>query len=103
MLAAVLSRAVPDVQVKSAEIVKSSARAVCWIRVSPNHDRYWRRFKEVYPYYRHLALKHGAERFTLGHCCPKFPTREDLLDWVVDVLNLTQGERDFLRLCRGVK
>ncbi len=96
MLAVVLSRAVPDVQVESAEIVKSPARAVCWIRVSPNHDRYWRRFKEVYPYCLRLALKHGAEiRLT---ACPEFCAREALINWLSDTLCLTHGERNLLHL-----
>jgi len=98
MLTTVLSWAVPDVYVESAEIVKSSARAVCWIRVSPNHDRYWKRFKEVYPYCLCLAQECGAEiRLT---ACPEFCAREALIDWLSDTLRLTQGERNLLHLMK---
>ena len=103
LLTFLLSRAVPEVYVASVEVKRWSPKEGYFIYVEPHHVDFWGYFRIKYPHYRHLALKHGAERFTLGHCCPKFPTQEDLLGWVMDVLNLTQGERDFLRLYKGVK
>jgi len=100
VLTHILSHAVPEIRVEQAQIA-------CWIVdeqsayfivVHPDHIEYWLNFHKRYPQYKHLALKHGAGRHTLGYCCPEFPTRGDLISWLADTLDLPQGERNLLRL-----
>lgn len=104
ILTYILSRAVPDVYVGSVEVVKrdfGSLGARYWLRVEPYHDVYWSRFQELYPHFDRVAAKYGAVGYSLmtGWLCPEFPSKKDLIGWLADTLNLSQGERDLLRLC----
>ncbi|RLI41746.1 hypothetical protein DRO59_06105 [Candidatus Bathyarchaeota archaeon] len=97
VLTLIMSRAVPDVQIESAEVVESVSRTLSlyWIRVKPNHDKYWERFMVLYPHWKQVGwFRNLGSRFV-----PIFPSRAMLIDWLSDVLGLTQGERNFLQLC----
>jgi len=121
----ILSQAVPDVQIAKARItylvrgtsgryfvdgepsqagitylVEDRPRRYCFVDVEPNHLKYWLRFKERYPNSTHLARKHGA--ILVASPCPEFCSREDLLDWLLDVLGFSQGERSLLHLMGGL-
>jgi len=109
-----LSRAVPDVCVWRVEVVKSlvpvrifrGLKRMCFktgvsysFDVRPEPYLYWRRFKEIYPRWRRLAFKCG-QRHSVVICelCPEFASRSMLIEWLSDVLDLSQGERNLLRL-----
>jgi len=98
-LAFLLSRAVPEARVEQVKIACWTVkRSAYFIVVHPYHTEYWLYFHKRYPQYKRLALKHGAGRHSLEYCCPEFPTRGDLIDWLSDVLSLSPGERNLLRL-----
>ncbi|RLF81100.1 hypothetical protein DRN32_01720 [Thermococci archaeon] len=94
LLACLLARAVPDARVELVEIVRVDNRF--YIHVTPNHFRYWGRFRKRYSYSLGLAQDRGARVFHTA--CPEFPSKEDLIGWLADTLGLTQGERNFLHL-----
>jgi len=103
ILTYIMSSAVPHVLVESAVIVRVNG---CYhIHVSPNHLGYWSAFRRRYPEAVTRALKYGARIMIdrvgtlVSLACPEFITKEDLLSWLEDVLNLSQGERRLLRLC----
>ena len=94
-LTLLLSRTVFDVPVSSASVAKSK-RDKYFILVNPDHMVYWARFKAKYPNSVSLAQIRGAE--VDGLACPEFDVLEDLINWLFDVLELTQGERKLLLL-----
>ena len=98
VLTSILSRAVPDVQVESVEIVESTIRAWCWIQIRPDHEKYWERFMELYPHWKRVGFKYGHLDL---RSTPTFPSRFLLMGWLSEVLGLTQGERKLLYLNLG--
>ncbi len=104
-LTQLLARAVPEVYVESARIVRWdwSRRGVSdfYIVVEPRHRDYWGCFERKYPHYKQLARARGVVELDLdlGHRrCPEFHSKEDLLSWLADTLGLSQGERKLLEL-----
>ena len=100
LLTDILSRAVSDVSVSRASVATSTKSKKYFIAVTPDHAEYWGRFKERYPDSIYLARSRGAR--VDGVACPEFTTTLDLLNWLSDVLGLTQGERKLLRFCSNV-
>ncbi|RLI43463.1 hypothetical protein DRO59_00930 [Candidatus Bathyarchaeota archaeon] len=94
LLARLLARAVPDAHVELVEIACVNTKF--FIHVTPNHFRYWERFKKRYSYSLGLAQDRGARVFRAA--CPEFHTKKDLIDWLSDTLDLTPGERNLLHL-----
>ena len=104
-LAWLLERAVPNVKVESAALVRSSV-GLCWIRVDPRHYEYWRRFRKTFPSCVQIARTYKAtdKSLMIEGFCPEFADLENLLNWLFEVLELTQGERNLLLLlCKGCK
>ncbi|RLI41747.1 hypothetical protein DRO59_06110 [Candidatus Bathyarchaeota archaeon] len=95
-LTEIMSRAVPEVEVKSA-VIASPWSTRFFIYVEPNHSDYWLWFKRGHPRWRRIALKY--EVVTTDAACPEFGSYENLVSWLLDVLNLSQGERNLLRFC----
>ncbi|RLI41745.1 hypothetical protein DRO59_06100 [Candidatus Bathyarchaeota archaeon] len=117
LLAFILSRGVPEVKVESVQVVETPTSPqwaldleVGELRlvtiepkytffVKPDPRSYWRRFKEKYPHWDRIALKYGAAVSPLVcRLCPEFPSRDALVNWLSDTLDLSQGERNLLRL-----
>ena len=98
MLATILSRAVPDVRVESARVEQWFTAKMYWIQVEPSHERYWERFMELYPHWKRVGFRHGLLGFKLT---PIFSSRAKVIEWLSDVLDLTQGENNLLRLSVG--
>ena len=117
LLTSVLSRAVPEVKVESVQVVGTPTGPqwaldleVGELRlvtiepkytffVKPDPCSYWRRFKEKYPHWAQVALKYGAAVSPLVcKLCPEFPSRDALVNWLSDTLDLSQGEHNLLRL-----
>ena len=96
VLTTILSRAVSGACVTLARVVRWSTKDSYYIQVNPDHTTYWFLFKEVYPDWDQVALRHNVVELNLP--CPEFNTEEDLIEWVIDVLSLTKGEETFLRL-----
>ena len=99
----VLSRAVPSVRVDLVKLVgQGRVKGYYWFWVVPHHDVYWMRFQKDYPHYGQVARFYGAAKHSLisGWRCPEFPTKVSLVDWLADVLNLSCGERNLLRLLK---
>ncbi|RLI43467.1 hypothetical protein DRO59_00950 [Candidatus Bathyarchaeota archaeon] len=96
-----LCRAVPEVLVEAAIVSHwtSGGEDEYFIFVYPDHAEYWTHFRKRYPYYKQVALRYGASAGS--QYCPVFPTREKLIYWLSDVLNLSQGERNLLQLCEA--
>ncbi|RLI41740.1 hypothetical protein DRO59_06075 [Candidatus Bathyarchaeota archaeon] len=94
-----LSRAVPDVQIESARVFK--AANIYWFVVEPDHYSYWDRFRKIHLNWKRIALKYKAVKVSVASpgFCPAFTSGEDLFNWMFDVLELTQGERNLLLLC----
>ena len=104
-LAWLLDRAVPNMKVESAVLVRSSA-GLCWIRVDPRHYEYWKRFRKTFPSCVQIARSYKATGGSLMNegFCPEFDDLENLLNWLFEVLELTQGERNLLfLLCKRCK
>jgi len=102
LLTTVVAQAVPEVYVTEVKISRWVEDGVetYFLTVDPDHVRYWLRFHKRYPHYKRIALRYGAEeRFVESQCCPEFPTHRDLINWLGDVIGLSQGERNFLLLC----
>jgi len=98
MLTRILSRAVPEVRVESATLTRAPTGHY-WIRVEPDHGKYWRRFGRKYPHHKLVACaRFVGEWDSVYYNCPEFCSKEALIDWLVDTLGLTQGERKLLRL-----
>ncbi len=98
MLTRILSRAVPDVHVESATLTRAPTGHY-WIRVEPDHGKYWERFGRKYPYHKLVACARFVGGWDLTHYrCPEFRSKEALIDWLVDTLGLSQGERKLLEL-----
>ena len=97
LLTVILNRAVPDVCVKRAKL---DGGDLFYILVQPAHSRYWSRFKKKYSYCVRLALEYDAEVF--GGYCPEFRSPRLLIDWLSEVLSLTEGERKLLLLDMGL-
>ncbi|RLB85736.1 MAG: hypothetical protein DRH15_02990 [Deltaproteobacteria bacterium] len=102
LLTAVMAQAVPEVCVTRAKVscwVEDGVKAY-FLTVYPDHVEYWLRFHRRYPHYKRVALRYGVEKQSINsQCCPEFPTWQDLINWLVDVLGLSQGERNLLHLC----
>jgi len=118
----ILSRAVPDVYVETAQIVGTvtdpqwgldlvagafrliKIEAKYTLDVKPDPHLYWRRFREAFPWYEQIAFKYGATAYSVVVCrlCLEFPSQDALVGWISDVLNLSPGERKLLRLCGEV-
>jgi len=106
----ILSRAVPEVYVESAriehwELLKWGINDY-YIVVEPYHRDYWGCFRRKYPHSVQLACARSVEKLELElglRQCPVFHSREDLLGWLVDTLDLTQGERKLLKILFGYK
>jgi len=97
-LTRVLARAVPDVRVESAVLIRATV-GYYWIQVEPDHYEYWERFRKKYPHCAQLARACGVEAWGLMYRgCPEFRSKEDLLGWLVDTLDLTQGEKSLLKI-----
>ena len=96
VLTYILSRAVPDMRVSYAVVTDSVRRRGYFILVDPDHIGYWARFKRRYPYCAHVAQVRGAR---VDVACPEFSTKKELLDWLADILDLSQGERRLLYIC----
>ncbi len=96
MLTTILSRAVPSVWVESVRVVHWPSEGLYFINVIPTHGDYWARFKMKYPHWERVALKYGAKDVDVA--CPVFPTLKQLLSWLIDTLDLSQGERNLLHL-----
>ncbi|RLI43466.1 hypothetical protein DRO59_00945 [Candidatus Bathyarchaeota archaeon] len=67
-----------------------------FINILPAHMEYWVWFKKTYPHWKQVAVSHNA--VALDTPCPEFNTKEDLINWLIDVVNVTEGERSLLRL-----
>ncbi|RLF81093.1 hypothetical protein DRN32_01685 [Thermococci archaeon] len=101
MLAHILDRVTPDVCVTAVRITRWPMEGLYFMNVYPVHMEYWRTFKRTYPYWKQVAVKYNAAK--LNTPCPEFSTEEDLIGWLVDVVNVTEGERSLLRLAlKGV-
>jgi len=101
MLTFLLSRAVPDVNVRSARILQWTRRDY-FVSVDPHHRFFWDRFRIRYPHYGRVALKYDVWRDSLDNSpCPMFPAKGALIDWLSDTLGLSLGERRLLHLCVG--
>ncbi|RLI16644.1 hypothetical protein DRO41_00910 [Candidatus Bathyarchaeota archaeon] len=98
-LTRVLARAVPEVFVERAEITYAPLAKAYFIIVHPSHVKYWLRFHKKYPHYKRIALRYGVSEHNISGCCPEFFNKADLVNWLVDVLSLSRGERKLLRLC----
>jgi len=98
MLAHILDRATPDVRVTAARITRwpTETEGSYFINVYPVHTEYWMTFKKTYPYWKQVAAKYNAAKFDTS--CPEFNTKEDLINWLIDVVSVTGGERSLLRL-----
>ncbi|RLI16634.1 hypothetical protein DRO41_00860 [Candidatus Bathyarchaeota archaeon] len=104
-LTRLLANAVPDVYVKSATVIRALPN-VYWILVDPDHEKYWERFGEIYPHWKQVAFTYHVRKDSLGlrGFCPEFDDLENLLNWLFEVLELPQGERNLLLLlCKGCK
>ena len=109
-LTQLLARAVPEVYVESTRIEhwdlpKWGVRDY-FIVVEPHHRDYWGCFRRKYPHYKRLACARGVEELDLElgrRQCPVFHSKEDLLGWLADTLDLTQGERKLLKILFGYK
>jgi len=96
ILVSILAGAVPSMTVVSAFITKTTDGQRYFILVTPDHSKYWARFKERYFDSEKLAQERGAK---IEVACPEFPTREALLSWLADVLSLSWGVRHLLYFC----
>jgi len=96
ILVSILTGAVSDMTVSSAFITKTIDNCRYFILVSPDHTKYWARFKEEHFNCEELAQEYGAKTEV---ACPEFPTREALLSWLADVLSLPKGVRNLLCFC----
>ena len=101
LLMSIISRAVPDACIDSVEISCVRYRSGTWfyIYVTPDQSSYWKRFRERYPECTRLAWKRNAYVHTV---CPEFCSRDALIDWLSEVLGLTDGERKLLLLDVGL-
>ena len=98
-LARLLERAIPGTHIESAALIKASS-GLYWIQVEPEHYKYWSRFREARPRWVQVARTYKAtgKSMMVDGFCPEFDTLENLLNWLFDVLELTQGERNLLSL-----
>jgi len=101
VLTQLLTSAVPDVYVEHARLDNHTHGGLFYILVRPDHSRYWGRFKKKYPYCMWLAFqKHDARIFSAY--CPEFRSPRALVDWLSEVLGLTNGVHRFLLLDIGI-
>jgi len=96
MLAHILDRATSDVRVTAVRITCWPTEGPYFIGVYPVHMEYWVAFKKTYPYWKQVAAKYNVVKFDTP--CPEFNTEEDLINWLIDVVSVTKGERSLLRL-----
>lgn len=94
VLVCILTRAVPNVPISSTSITTSIKSKMYYILVTPEHKEYWVRFREKYPNCLILAQERGAIIDEVA--CPEFTTVKNLLNWLSDVLKLSQGEKKLL-------
>jgi len=99
LLTIILNHAVQGVCVKHARLDSQTSNDLFFILVQPNHLRYWDRFKVKYPNCTRLAQKRGAVIF--DRYCPEFRSPYVLIDWLSEVLSLTDGARKLLLLDVG--
>ena len=109
-LTQLLARVVPEVYVESARIehwgLPKWGINDYYIVVEPYHRDYWECFRQKYPHSVQLACARGVEKLDLElgrRQCPVFHSKEDLLGWLVDTLDLTRGERKLLKILFGYK
>ncbi|RLF81096.1 hypothetical protein DRN32_01700 [Thermococci archaeon] len=95
MLTTILSRAAPDVQVKTVRVEQWFTAQMYWVHVEPSHEEYWARFMELYPHWKQAGLRYGLLGFKLT---PIFSSRTGVIEWLSDVLGLTRGESNLLQL-----
>ena len=96
LLTVILNRAVQGICVKHARLDNQTDDGLFFILVQPDHFRYWERFKVKYPKCARLARKRGAVIF--DRFCPEFRSPYVLIDWLSEVLGLTDGTRKLLLL-----
>ena len=101
----ILSRAVSgvrDARIDSVEIscVRYRTDMRFYIYVLPDQSGYWKRFRERYPDCTRLARERNAKVHNAA--CPEFCSRDALIDWLSEVLGLTDGERKLLLLDVGL-
>ena len=53
---------------------------------------------ELYPHWKRVGFRHGLLGFKLT---PIFSSRAKVIEWLSDVLDLTQGENNLLRISVG--
>ncbi|MCD6213754.1 MAG: hypothetical protein J7J46_02100 [Candidatus Desulfofervidus sp.] len=100
LIQSALRKLVPDVRVDSVE-VRTSRRRRLYFQVFPNHREYWSRFRDRYHRFIFLAReRYGALTSSEGLMCfcPEFESLKKLVNWLSDVLDLPQGERNLLHL-----
>lgn len=95
-LTRLLADAVPEVRVESATVVRTTTN-LYWILVNPDHEKYWERFREIYPHWKQVAFTYHV-RLGLRGFCPEFDDLKNLLNWLSAVLSLSRGERKLLLL-----
>ncbi|RLI41744.1 hypothetical protein DRO59_06095 [Candidatus Bathyarchaeota archaeon] len=98
-----MSRAVPGVKVTFVEILKEPDGAY-WIHVTPDHIRFWRRFKCAYPQWRQELSRYESvlDGVEVDYkVCPEFFKRGELIDWLLTVLGLPKGVRNLLQIHEG--
>lgn len=95
VLTYILSRAMPNIYVAAAEIVTTPIRARYRIQIRPSHIVYWTQFKERYPHWEKVGSRYGCMVFRFA---PSFPSCVLLVEWLTDVLGLTNGEKNLLCL-----
>jgi len=101
----ILSRAVSgvqDVRIDSVKIshVQYHSETRFYIYVLPDQSGYWKRFKKKYPECIRLAWERNA--IVQDVACPEFCSRDVLIDWLSEILGLTDGERKLLLLDVGL-
>jgi len=98
----IITRAVPGACIDSVEISCVRYRTGAWfyIYVPPDQSGYWKRFRERYPDCTRLARERNAKVHNAA--CPEFCSRDALIDWLSEVLGLTDGERKLLLLDVGL-
>jgi len=103
LLTFIMSRAVPEVHVERVKISYWPMDRTYYISVYPSQMKYWLCFRKKYPYWRQVALKYTMEERVASTFCPEFHTKKDLINWLIDVVSVTEGERKLLKILFGCK
>jgi len=94
LLSLVLTHA-SDAHVERAVMLKSPL-GLYWIYVIPEHEAYWRCFKEEHLLWEQIALRYDVA--VVFSACPEFHTKRDLIGWLGEVLDLPKGIRTLLQI-----